>query len=97
MPSFAAGIDSTAIVAPSIDPLQPKNQPLPEAQAGSLLTGLGIDISRPFVTQISRYDQFKDPIGVIEMYRSALKQMPELQLVMLGNYATDDPEGETMF
>lgn len=97
MPSFAAGIDSTAIVAPSIDPLQPKNQPLSEAQAGSLLTGLGIDISRPFVTQISRYDQFKDPIGVIEMYRSALKQMPELQLVMLGNYATDDPEGETMF
>lgn len=97
MPSFAAGVDNASIVAPSIDPLQPKNQPLSQAQASSLLMNIGVDMSRPFVTQISRYDQFKDPIGVVEMYRYAVKQLPELQLVMLGNYATDDPEGDTVF
>lgn len=95
--SYTSGIEHTSIVQPSIDPLQSKNQPLSEAVADKLIAQLGIDPSRPFITQISRYDMFKDPIGVLEVARRLQVIMPRLQCVLLGNYADDDPEGEAMY
>lgn len=97
MESYSAGMPRSAIVAPSIDPLQPKNQPLAATQADSLLARLGIDPSRPFVTQVSRYDQFKDPLGVLQVFSRAQPQVAGLQCVLLGNYATDDPEGQQIY
>ncbi len=97
LPNYTAGIENAHIVHPSIDPLRPKNITLPEARSTALLTQIGVDVSRPFITQISRYDIFKDPIGVLEVARRVQETMPELQCVMLGNYADDDPEGKDMY
>lgn len=97
LPSYTAGIENTHIIYPSIDPLRPKNIALSDAESTALLTEIGVDIDRPFITQISRYDIFKDPIGVLEVVRRVQKSIPDLQCVMLGNYADDDPEGEEMY
>lgn len=81
------------LIPPSIDPLAPKNVPLPEAEVAAVCTGLGIDPARPLVLQVSRFDRFKDPVGVIEAFRLARPFIPGLQLVLAGGGATDDPEG----
>lgn len=95
--SYVAGIAKASIVYPSIDPLQPKNQPLSDIVANKLIGNLGVDPSRPFITQISRYDIFKDPVGVLEVARRLQALLPGLQCVLLGNYASDDPEGRVMY
>jgi len=82
-----------AYVPPSIDPLSTKNVPLSKETTFEVLHRYGIDGSRPIVTQVSRFDPWKDPIGVIDAYRLARKEIPELQLVMVGSMAHDDPEG----
>lgn len=81
------------LIPPSIDPLAPKNVPLPEAEVAAVCAGLGIDPARPLVLQVSRFDRFKDPVGVIEAFRLARPFIPGLQLVLAGGGATDDPEG----
>jgi trehalose synthase len=81
------------LVPPSIDPLSDKNCPLPETERLETLTRLGIDPDRPFLLQVSRFDRFKDPLGVIEAYRLLKPYYPELQLVLAGGPADDDPEG----
>ncbi len=82
-----------AIMPPSIDPVSPKNGPLPLGHAKKILAGLGIDLRRPLVSQISRYDPWKDPLGVIEVYRLVKKKVPKVQLVLMASMAKDDPEG----
>jgi len=82
-----------AIMRPSIDPLSPKNGPLPLGHAKKILAGLGIDLHRPLISQISRYDPWKDPLGVIEVYRLVKKKVPKVQLVLMASMAKDDPEG----
>ena len=57
----------------------------------------GIDVDRPLITQVSRFDPWKDPIGVIDAYREVTKEMPEVQLALVGSMATDDPEGWEFF
>ena len=57
----------------------------------------GIDVDRPLLTQVSRFDPWKDPIGVIDAYREVTEQVPEAQLAMVGSMATDDPEGREYF
>ena len=57
----------------------------------------GIDVDRPLVTQVSRFDPWKDPIGVIDAYRQVTEEVPEAQLAMVGSMATDDPEGREYF
>ncbi len=80
-------------IRPAIDPLTPKNQPLPLVEAKQTLLGLGIDPSRPLVTQVSRFDPWKDPLGVIDAYRLAKQRLPTLQLALVGVIeAQDDPE-----
>lgn len=82
-----------AIVPPSIDPLSPKNADLPKEMANRILKRYGIDTERPFICQVSRFDPWKDPLGVIDVYRLVKQQIPEVQLVMIASMASDDPEG----
>ncbi len=80
------------LIAPSIDPLSDKNKELDEKTIDTMFERFGIDRSRPVVTQISRFDYLKDPLGVIEAYKLA-KEHVDMQLVLAGGGATDDPEG----
>ncbi|MEW6173162.1 MAG: glycosyltransferase [Bacillota bacterium] len=80
------------LVSPSIDPLSDKNKDLPEETIGEVLRRFGIDRDRPVVTQISRFDYLKDPVGVIKVYQKVKKHV-DCQLVLAGGGATDDPEG----
>lgn len=80
------------LISPSIDPLSDKNKDLPESVIAEVLKRFTIDPERPLVTQISRFDYLKDPVGVIEVYRQVKKHI-DCQLVLAGGGATDDPEG----
>ena len=82
------------IIPPSIDPLSEKNIDLEEGFIDSTCEQFGIDRRRPLIVQISRYDRFKDPLGVIRAYQMAKRFVPSLQLVLAGGGASDDPEGE---
>jgi trehalose synthase len=81
------------IIAPSIDPLSEKNLDLPEEELEEIRGRFGLDPRRPLLVQISRFDRFKDPVGVIQAYRLVRKVLP-VQLVLAGGGATDDPEGK---
>ena len=81
------------VVPPAIDPLSPKNIELPEETVHAILERYGVDHTRPFVAQVSRFDPWKDPLGVIEAYRILKQEFPKLQLVLVASMAHDDPEG----
>jgi len=94
MPEFAQPVPiAQFMVSPSIDPLSDKNKELPESFITSILEKYGIDPQRPVLTQISRFDRLKDPVGVIEAYQMVKRRL-DRQLVLAGGGATDDPEGE---
>jgi trehalose synthase len=80
------------IIAPSIDPLSEKNIELPVSEVDGVFERFGIDRELPIVMQVSRFDRFKDPLGVIESCRIARRLTPH-QLVLAGGDAVDDPEG----
>ncbi len=82
-----------ALIPPSIDPTSEKNRELPAAIVAETLARYGVDPDRPLAVQISRFDPWKDPLGVIDAYRIAREEVPGLQLVMAGSMASDDPEG----
>lgn len=82
-----------AIISPTIDPLSPKNTPIPVDQTRRVITDFGLDASRPIITQVSRFDPWKDPLGVIDAYRLVKAAVPEVQLALVGSMASDDPEG----
>ncbi len=84
------------IIPPSIDPLSEKNIELSEDEIRSVQRQFMIDPARPMILQVSRFDQFKDPIGVIRAYKLATQFVPSLQLVLAGGGASDDPEGEAV-
>jgi trehalose synthase len=88
------GIDGPvlAFIPPSIDPLSTKNCPIGEGTVHELLTRHGIDPQRPIVTQVSRFDPWKDPMGVIDAFRLARNEVPGAQLILAGSMAHDDPE-----
>ncbi|HLJ86552.1 MAG TPA: glycosyltransferase [Candidatus Angelobacter sp.] len=77
---------------PSIDPLSEKNKDLEESYIDKVCDDFGVDRSRPVITQISRFDRLKDPVGVIHAYK-LVKKYADCQLVLAGGGATDDPEG----
>lgn len=94
MPDFAQQLPIPQFrVAPSIDPLSDKNKPLSREFIDKVLEKYGIDRRRPLLTQISRFDRLKDPLGVVAAYR-LVKKRHNCQLVLAGGGATDDPEGE---
>ena len=82
-----------AMVPPSIDPLSPKNVEMPVGTARKIVAGYGLDPSRPIVVQVSRFDPWKDPLGVIDAYRTVKREIPGVQLALVGSMAADDPEG----
>lgn len=86
-----------AIIPPSIDPLSEKNRDMEPADVEAVLRRFGIDRTRPLITQVSRFDPWKDPLGVIEAYRKIKKEIPQVQLLLVGSMATDDPEGWTFY
>ena len=93
MPDFARTLDHPQfIVAPSIDPLAVKNTEMSVNEIRSALSQFELDLDRPIITQVSRFDRFKDPIGVIEAVK-LLNSAYNVQLVLAGGGATDDPEG----
>jgi trehalose synthase len=81
------------VIPPSIDPTSLKNCPVAPETVGEVLRRYGVDASRPILTQVSRFDPWKDPLGVIDAFRLAREEVPGLQLVMVGSMARDDPEG----
>jgi trehalose synthase len=83
------------LVPPSIDPLSEKNRELAPEEIEAVRSEFGLDPDRPLLVQISRFDRFKDPVGVIEAYRLVKKVAP-VQLVLAGGGATDDPEGQAV-
>jgi trehalose synthase len=89
--------DAVNIIPPAIDPLSPKNMAFSPEDAAFVCRQFGIDVDRPLITQVSRFDPWKDPIGVIDAYRQVTTQVPEAQLAMVGSMATDDPEGMEYF
>jgi trehalose synthase len=92
-PAFARKLSIPQIlISPSIDPLSDKNKDLPEELIDKIFEQYKIDRSRPIITQISRFDYLKDPLGVIKAYK-LVKEHIDVQLVLAGGGATDDPEG----
>ncbi len=83
------------LIPPSIDPLSEKNRDLSREELESVRAGFGLDPSRPLLVQVSRFDRFKDPVGVVQAYRLVRKVAP-VQLVLAGGGATDDPEGKAV-
>ncbi len=79
------------LIAPSIDPLSDKNKDLPEEAVEAVLQKYGISRGKPIVTQISRFDRLKDPVGVIEAFLQVRRYI-DCQLVLAGGTAADDPE-----
>jgi len=85
------------IIPPSIDPLSDKNRPLAREKTEEIIRYFGIDPERPLITQVSRFDPWKDPLGVIDMYRMIKRDIPGLQLALIGSMSVDDPEGWIMY
>ncbi|HEX3391095.1 MAG TPA: glycosyltransferase [Solirubrobacteraceae bacterium] len=85
------------IVPPAIDPLMPKNMALSPEDASYVCEQFGIDVDRPLICQVSRFDPWKDPLGVIDAYRIVKQRVPDVQLALVGSMASDDPEGWDFF
>jgi trehalose synthase len=92
-----SGDNGVRIIPPAIDPLSPKNMAFSPDDAAFVCKQFGIDVDRPLLTQVSRFDPWKDPMGVIDAYRIVHEKVPEVQLALVGSMATDDPEGWEFF
>jgi trehalose synthase len=90
-------LETVRIIPPAIDPLSPKNLDIHEDTARGVLDWLGVRLDRPLITQVARFDPWKDPLGVIAAYRLAREEVPNLELVLAGSMALDDPEGWEMY
>jgi trehalose synthase len=96
MPEFvpeSLQMDNVVHAPPCIDPLSVKNLELADPFSHEIAKQYGIDPRQPIMCQISRFDPWKDPLGVLEAYRIVREQVPDAQLVLAGSMATDDPEG----
>jgi trehalose synthase len=85
------------VVPPAIDPLTPKNMALSPEDAAFVCSQFGVDVDRPLMCQVSRFDPWKDPLGVIDAYRLVKDTVPAVQLALVGSMASDDPEGWDYF
>lgn len=81
-----------AIIPMAIDPLSPKNLPMSLSQAHKLIEPFGINLAKPLVVQVSRFDPWKDPLGAIKSWQLAKLRLPDLQLALVGNASVDDPQ-----
>jgi trehalose synthase len=85
------------VIPPAIDPESPKSLELSVGLAERVLAWIGVEVDRPLVTQVSRFDPWKDPLGVIAAYRLLKQEVPDLQLALVGSMALDDPEGWAIY
>lgn len=86
------------IIPPATDPFSDTNKEMPKKQLLKIMEDLGVDTKKPIISQISRFDKFKNPSGVLDIYKEVKKKMPEVQLILFGlNKAQDDPEAEEIF
>lgn len=93
LPAFAQRLPIPQfLIYPSIDPLSDKNRELTTREIEQILERLGVPRDKPILLQVSRFDRFKDPVGVVQAYRLA-KKSHDCRLVLAGGTATDDPEG----
>ncbi|MFO7929172.1 MAG: glycosyltransferase [Candidatus Humimicrobiaceae bacterium] len=83
------------LIAPSVDPLADKNRYLSKEKVASVLSSFGIKKEKPFITQVSRFDKFKDPLGAIDAYRMVKREI-DVGLILAGGTASDDPEGQAV-
>jgi trehalose synthase len=98
MDSFAPpGAQADHAIPPAIDPLAPAAAELPVRLAGRIARSNGLDLSRPFVSQVARLDPWKDPHSVIDAFTLAKEELPDLQLALAGAPAPDDAEGWRVF
>jgi trehalose synthase len=81
------------ISTPAINPLCQKNKDLDDTTINAILSKYGINPEKPIITQVGRFDLFKDPLSVIDVYRLVKRDVPQLQLLLIAGMATDDPEG----
>lgn len=87
------GLRDAVVMPPAIDPLAPKNMALSAEDAAYIVNQFGLDVERPLLLQVSRFDPWKDPLGVIDAYRAVKREIPGVQLALVGSMASDDPEG----
>jgi trehalose synthase len=97
VPNGMDGNGGVRIIPPAIDPLSPKNMAFSPEDAAFVCHQFGIDVDRPLLTQVSRFDPWKDPMGVIDAYRKVTEDVADVQLALVGSMATDDPEGWEFF
>lgn len=84
------------IVPPSIDPLTLKNKKMSDGEAEKILSKNGIDMNKPIISQVSRFDKWKNPVGVVKIFER-VKKKTNAQLVLMGDMASDDPEGPIIY
>lgn len=85
------------IAPPAIDPLSPKNRHVYEEEVEAILSRMDIDVDRPILSQVGRFDAWKDPLGVVDAYRLVREKIPGVQLLLVTSMAHDDPEGWIWF
>lgn len=96
LPTFAQKLPIPKfLIYPSIDPLSDKNRELSRREVNKILDRLGIPRDKPILLQVSRFDRFKDPVGVIQAYR-IVKKHNDCRLILVGGGAADDPEGDVV-
>ena len=96
LPAFAQKLPIPKfLIYPSIDPLSDKNRELSRREVNKILDRLGIPRDKPILLQVSRFDRFKDPVGVIQAYR-IVKKHNDCRLILVGGGAADDPEGDVV-
>lgn len=84
-------------IAPAIDPLSSKNRDLPQELCRAAVAEFGVDVERPLIIQVARFDPWKDPQGAIEAYWLVKREIPGVQLALVGSMADDDPEAWEVF
>ncbi len=92
----ASKLRKVALIPPSIDPLSEKNRELSRSEIEAVFQRYDIDMTRPMLVQVSRFDPWKDPLGVVDIYKR-LKKDFDIQLAMIGSMASDDPEGWLLY
>jgi trehalose synthase len=85
------------ISPPCINPLSEKNKDIPDSVVKAVLEKHGVNPEKPIITQVARFDPWKDPLGAINVYRQVKKEIPQIQLLLIAGMATDDPEGWLYF
>jgi len=86
-----------SVIPPSINPLSDKNREIPEDMVSKVLEKYGVKLNKPIITQVGRFDLWKDTLGAVEVYRLVKKEVPDVQLLLITSMAEDDPEGWLYF